>query len=139
MPSKAVVDTNIWISAFFSPLGIPRKIADSFRVDAFTLVCADELIAELVTVTRRPHIAVRLYPKQVQEFISLIYAKAVFVQLQDIPAISPDPKDDMFLACAAAASCDFLVTGNKKDLLDLGTHGTTKIVTAAQFLDNLVS
>lgn len=37
----------------------------------------------------------------------------------------------------AAAKCDFLVSGNRKDLLDLGSRGTTKIITPAQFVQTI--
>ena len=47
-----------------------------------------------------------------------------------------DPKDDMFLACAAACSADFLVTGDD-DLLSIGEYQNTKIVTPSQFVEAL--
>jgi predicted nucleic acid-binding protein len=52
--------------------------------------------------------------------------------------VSPDPNDDFLLAIAQAAAADYLVTGDKSDLLALGAHGRTRIVSArsmVQFLD----
>ena len=137
MLNKVVIDTNVWISALFSPAGIPRKIANYFEAGAFILVCSDELITELVTVISRPEITAKLSLEEANELVSLIIERAVFVQVKDVPAVSPDPKDDIFLASAATAVCDFLVTGNRKDLLDLGSHGQTKIVSPRQFLEIL--
>lgn len=47
---------------------------------------------------------------------------------------SRDPKDNAYLACADAANCDFLATGDRKGLLYLVEYGTAKIVMEAEFL-----
>lgn len=44
--------------------------------------------------------------------------------------VSPDPNDDFLLAIAQASAADYLVTGDKSDLLALGSHGSTRIVSA---------
>jgi putative PIN family toxin of toxin-antitoxin system len=131
--SKVVIDTNVWISALLHPLGNPRKIADLFEEDAFLLFCSQELIDELVDVVHRPRIATRINQDQADRLTDFIKTTATFVKLKNIHSVSPDPKDDMFLACAATGQCDFLVTGNRKDLLDLGSYKQTKIVNPAQF------
>jgi predicted nucleic acid-binding protein len=54
-------------------------------------------------------------------------------KLEDIPSISRDPKDDIFLACAKAAKALYLVSEDN-DLLVLKQYEDTAIVNAAQFL-----
>lgn len=49
-----------------------------------------------------------------------------------------DPEDDYLLAYALVGKADYLVTGDR-DLLVLGSVGKTKIVTAQQFLDELLA
>lgn len=44
--------------------------------------------------------------------------------------VSPDPNDDFLLAIAQAGAADYLVTGDKSDLLALGSHASTRIVSA---------
>jgi predicted nucleic acid-binding protein len=51
--------------------------------------------------------------------------------------LSPDPDDNWLIALAEAGGADFLVTGDKADLLSLERTGSTRIVTARQFLDEL--
>ena len=46
--------------------------------------------------------------------------------------VAPDPKDSYLLALAEAGQAEFLVTGNK-ELLALGSHKTTRIVSAREF------
>jgi predicted nucleic acid-binding protein len=48
----------------------------------------------------------------------------------------PDPGDDKFLACAKAASVDFIVTGNKRHFPPRAC-GAIRVVNAAQLLDRI--
>ena len=52
-----------------------------------------------------------------------------------MPELSPDPDDNPVLAMAEASQAQYIVTGDKKDLLTLGTMGGTRIVTARQFVE----
>ena len=133
---KAVVDTNVWVSALLNPAGAPRQIAERFEADQFALICSNALIAELAEVLARPKFARKIQTDQTERFIALIQRKAVLIQLQDVPAVSRDPKDDVFLACATVSDSDYLVSGDL-DLLDLQTHRRTKIVRPAEFVSIL--
>ena len=44
-----------------------------------------------------------------------------------------DADDDKFIACAVAASADFIVSGDR-DLLDMGKCKSVRIVSASAFL-----
>ena len=59
--------------------------------------------------------------------------------LTDLPTleVSPDPDDNPVLAMAVAGEADFLVSGDKRDLLALKVIEKTKIVTARNFLARL--
>jgi hypothetical protein len=50
---------------------------------------------------------------------------------------SRDPADDWLLALAEASGAEFLATGDKSDLLALGRHAGTRIVTARYLVDEL--
>ncbi len=58
------------------------------------------------------------------------------VVLNDLPLVtaSPDPHDNYLLAMAASGSADFLVTGDKRDLLALRLFEGTRIITVREFL-----
>jgi predicted nucleic acid-binding protein len=51
----------------------------------------------------------------------------------DTPAVCRDPEDDKFLAAAQAGDARFIVSEDL-DLLDLGSYGKTKIISAEAFL-----
>jgi putative PIN family toxin of toxin-antitoxin system len=133
---KAVVDTNVWVSALLNPAGAPRQIAERFEADQFALVCSNELIVELANVLARPKFAKKIPEDQAERFIALLKRQAVLILIQDVPSVSHDPNDDVFLACAAVSDSEYLVSGDL-DLLDLQTHGRTQIVRPAEFLSIL--
>jgi uncharacterized protein len=58
----------------------------------------------------------------------------------DLPTIrrSEDPADDFLLAMCEAGQADYLVTGDKSDLLALRPHDRTAILTARAFRDVLI-
>jgi len=59
--------------------------------------------------------------------------------LTDLPTleVSQDPDDNPVLTTAVAGEADFLVSGDKRDLLALKIIEKTKIVTARNFLTKL--
>lgn len=62
-----------------------------------------------------------------------LHASAIFTADLPVVARSVDPFDNFMLALAEAGEADFLVTGDKAGLLDLKSHGRTRIVTARMF------
>jgi len=55
----------------------------------------------------------------------------------DLPRadVSTDPGDDFLLAMATAGRADYLVTGDKRDVLAPKRYGTTRIVSPKRFLE----
>jgi uncharacterized protein len=61
------------------------------------------------------------------------------VLVTNLPAVelSRDPADNFLLAMAQLGEADFLVTGDKRDLLSLRAFRRTTIVTASRMLGHL--
>ncbi len=85
-------------------------------------------------VTRYPKIRERLVPALAGRLINEL--RDVAVSVGNLPAVnvSSDPHDDYLLAIATAGAADFLVTGDKRDLLTLRLYEGTKIITVRDFL-----
>ena len=69
-----------------------------------------------------------------RQALDVAIKRSVRCQLQHNVHVCRDPKDNMFLECAALARADVLVTGDN-DLLSLAKYRETDIVTPAQYLD----
>ena len=116
---------------------MPGRLYQAWRDRLFTLVTSDDQLDEFRRVTRYPRVKARIDPSAAGTLHNELQHLAVV--LRDLPQVdvSPDPGDNFLLAMAQAGEADFLVTGDKKDVLSLKTFGTTRIVTARQMLGKL--
>jgi putative PIN family toxin of toxin-antitoxin system len=131
---RLVIDTNVLVSALFSETSLPAHLVTLWREGRFDLVMAAEQLAELGRVTRYPKIRERIAPALAGRLVNELRDLAVMVgELPTIDA-SPDPSDNYLLAMAATGKADFLVTGDKRDLLALGSYAGSRIVTVRDFL-----
>jgi putative PIN family toxin of toxin-antitoxin system len=131
---RLVVDTNILISALLAGTSLPAQLILLWREGRFDLLTSAEQLDELRRVTRYPKIRERLAPALAGRLINDIRDLAVLLTALPVVTASPDPYDNYLLAMAAAGSADFLVTGDKRDLLALRLFEGTKILTVRDFL-----
>ena len=131
---RLVVDTNVLISALLIGTSLPAHLVVLWREGRFDLLTSAEQLDELMRVTRYPKIRERLTPALAGRLINELREVAVLVTNLPTVTICADPFDNYLLAMAAAGSTDFLVTGDKRDLLSLGLYEGTKIMTVRDFL-----
>ena len=82
---KAVVDTNIWISALINKYGYPAKLLNAYINGSFKLVISEPILAELADVLARPRIAkkYKITKDEIDELIMLLKFKAQIVQVSN--------------------------------------------------------
>jgi uncharacterized protein len=131
---RLVVDTNILISALLVEASLSAHLIVLWRQGRFDLLTSAEQLDELMRVTRYPKIRERLAPALAGRLINEL--RDISVVLKNLPTVTvcQDPHDNYLLAMAVAGAADFLVTGDKRDLLGLKLHEGTKIVTVRDFL-----
>ena len=131
---RLVVDTNTFISALLAGTSLPAHLMVLWREGQFDLLTAPDQLDELMRVTRYPKMRARLQPALAGRLSNELRDLAVVVKQLPVVTISPDPYDNYLLAMAAAGAADFLVTGDKRDLLALKLYAGTKIITVRDFL-----
>lgn len=131
---RLVLDTNILISALLAGTSLPAHLLILWREGRFDLLLCDEQLDELMRVTRYPKIRERLSPALVGRLIDELRDLAVPVPALPKITASPDPYDDYLLAAALAGGANFLITGDKSDLLALQVFEGTRILTVRDFL-----
>lgn len=137
---RVVLDTNIIVSGLLSPSGPPGNLLDLWDEDQrYTLVSAEEQIAELQRVADYPKLRTRLQAAFVHDWVFTIRRFGAMVGNLPVVNASPDPDDNVILAIAQAGQADLLVTGDKRDLLALKRHGLTRIISAREALDLLAT
>ena len=117
---RIVADTNIVVSGFLFG-GLPLRVLDAGRSDIIELCTSQVLLDEFAEVIERPH-----FDRKFEETgISRRRMVSDYAEISTVvtPAklreqVSREPDDDEVIACALAADCEFIVTGDN-DLLVL--------------------
>ncbi len=136
---RAVVDTNILVSGFISPLSYPREIEKRWRKEEFELITSPQIIDETKRVLYLPRIKQKysLSESEIRAFILAITYKASCTAGKIIlSGVAPDPGDDKIISCAVEAQADFIVTGDK-NFLRLEEYQKIRIVNAKSFINIL--
>ena len=134
---RVVFDTVIFVRCLINPLGLWGRAVFELSPQYHLCVSAPVLL-EVLDVLYRSSLQRKfksLAGRNVEDVLGLL-ADAEGFEIGDPPAVSRDPKDDKFLATAAAAQADYLVTEDQ-DLLVLREHQGTRIVTMAAFIQVL--
>ena len=129
---RAVLDTNVFLSALLSERGPPALIVEAWRAERFELVTSREQIAEAKRAARYKKVRVYVSRAAVGRLVNSLRAADILLARRPHAGGSPDPGDDYLLAMAAAAEANYLVTGDKA-LLSLNQVAETRIVTPRRF------
>jgi putative PIN family toxin of toxin-antitoxin system len=138
---RAVLDTNVIVSAVLSAGSPPDSVLRAWRKEAFQLVSSAPLLRELETVLKRDHIAGRLgwSPSERRAFIADLREGAIVViPEKKMEVVLADPSDNKVLEAAVAGHADYIVSGDQH-LLSLKTYDGVQIVTPARFVAILVA
>ena len=130
---RVVLDTDILVSALIAPAGSPATIYNAWERGKFTLLTCTEHLDELRATLQKPRVAELIKPYKAGRLVNQI--KKLAEDVGQLPHVkrSPDPDDSFLLALAEAGNGDYLVTGDKSGLLVLGSHKSTRIITARAF------
>jgi len=139
--TRALLDTNVLISALISPRGAPGRIVMAFlNHDAFELVISPAIIAEIEAALRLPKIRKYLLdPNDALAWLADLVALADLVtDTGAVQGICRDPDDDAVLSAAVEGRAAVIVTGDD-DLLALGEHDGISILRPREFLESIES
>jgi len=134
---RVVLDTGILIAALITTDTPPALIYQAWRKKRFELVTSEWQLGEFRRVSRYPKLRRFLKPSEAGTLVNGLRHQATVFETLPTVELSPDPDDNPVLAMAQTSQAEYLVTGDKEDLLALGAIGATRIVTARRFLDAL--
>jgi len=133
---KAVIDTNVIVSAGLRS-GTPPDVVVRAWIDArFEAITSEQLLRELETVVKRPRLARRLTWSQSDavSFIAGLRRRATIVApTVSLRVITEDPPDNRVLEAALAGEAGYIVTGDQH-LLALRDFEGVEIVTPVRFV-----
>lgn len=133
---RAVLDANVYASAYVRPEGPPGQIIDRLlRSMAFEVVLSSEIIDEVLLALAYPKVqkAARTKLEPDLWFEDIVVLAQLVTGQQKVPPLSEDPDDDKYVAAAIEGRATFVVTGDP-DLLTLKEHEGVRIVSPRTFL-----
>ena len=116
-----------------------QSVASIFENADVQVYVSRELINELVIVLARPKVRALVSIESTEAMWALMREKCYVIEDYPVtPTPVRDPKDVYLLSMADAIPADFIVTGDK-DLLVLGKHNRTPIISYTDFTQILLA
>lgn len=127
---RAVLDTNVIISALANYTGVPGKIYDGLRSGRFELVSSVFILQEFWRISIEK---LHYRPEEIVPILSILVSSAIMVEPRKIFLKDIQENDLPIIGTALAGQVDFLVTGDKA-MLKLKQFQGIKIVSPKDFL-----
>ena len=127
---KAVLDTNVLVSALISSFGNPARILDLVLLGDLQLVYDDRIIAEYREILARPRFD--FDTDDVADLLHYLATEGMAITAPPLPVTLPDPDDLPFLEVATAMGVT-LITGNIRHFPE-DQLGSVRVLTPAAFL-----
>ncbi len=127
---RVVLDTGILVAALIMTDTPPALIYQAWRKKRFELVTSEWQLDEFRRVSRYPKLRRFLKPVEAGNLVNGLRHQATVLKTLPTLELSPDPADNPVLAMAEASQAQYLVMGDKMDLLALGKIGGTHFVKA---------
>ncbi len=135
---RAVIDTNVLISALIRRQGVSGAVLGALTDNRFTAIYTTEMLVEVIDVLGRAKFRTKyqIQPEDIAVLIQLIRLRGELVIPTLSVALCRDPKDDKFLAAALAGQVDCIVSGDA-DLWALSPFEDIPVLPPAEFLAQL--
>lgn len=144
MAIRAVLDTNIWVSALLNPSGYPAEILNTFRQGGFTAVISEPIIAEIADVLSRPRIKDKygITEADILELLILIEERCEHVLLSGGVNVCRDPEDNSIIETAMKGQAAYIVTRDDDIKFDKSVEAflarnNTRPISIANFLTKI--
>ena len=118
---RIVLDTNVLMSGIFFS-GPPSRILQGWRDREIRICISAEIFEEYEAVAER--LEGRLSSEDLGPILGLLAVETDLYVASALPEhVCDDPDDDKFLACAIAANCSLIVSGDNALLRASGYRG----------------
>ena len=127
---RAVIDTNVFISALFWR-GAPYEVIKKGFAGAFVIITSKEILKEVEqTLTKK----FQFPAEDTHAFLKIIALNAHIVEPKSrLVVVSADPDDNKVIECAVSGQAAYIISGDK-DILDLKKYQQVEMLSPAAFL-----
>lgn len=109
--TRVVVDTNVFISSFLG--GKPKKIIDLWKNGKITICLSKKIVDEYIEVLRRMGLQ---NESEIGELLGVFSEGrniAFTASTPSLDIVQDDPDDNMFIECAVALKCPYIISGDR--------------------------
>lgn len=129
---RVILDTNVFISGIFFPLGPPRQILQAWKRGQLTLVVSPQILDEYTGTLE--DLRNKYSSADATDFLDLVLITSEICQPQKLPErVSEDIDDEIFIACAVASGAP-IISGDKH-LLKVSGYQNIEILKPRAFID----
>ena len=134
---RIVIETVVFARRLINPYSRSGQIVFSHN-KTYQLFVSEPIVKEILEVLKRPELTSKFHTLKKMDFnkILKILSHAQAVEIPNVPNVSRDPKDNIFIATATQAEANYLVSEDK-DLLVLKKYKGVKIINTEQFIEIL--
>lgn len=133
---RLVIDTNDFIRALIGKKH-REKLSIVLNHPSVEIFWDEDLIVEIREVGYREKFRKQVSVEEVDIFIEVINKRLTFIQTTSIFFDSPDPDDNYLLSLAHDSKSDYLITGDKRDLLALSPFRGILIIRLYELIEIL--
>lgn len=109
---RAVIDTNVWVSAFLNSNGMPAQIVQAFMEGRLESVVSETLLQEVRAVLLRPRLR-KLHQQNeegIDAYINAIRQQSLLVNCQNVLRLCRDERDNFLLETALLGGASCIIT-----------------------------
>jgi uncharacterized protein len=129
---KVVIDTNVFISAFYLPDSRPAEVVFLARRKRILNCISPQILKEIERILQKKllwdNAKTESAVRQIRNFSEMVHPK------ERLAVIADDP-DNRILECAVEGQAEFIISGDKH-LLNLKAYQGIAIVTPVNFLES---
>jgi len=129
---RAVLDTNVVVSAMLTPGGTCSRIIDLWDDGLMEVLMTEQVEQEYQRVLHNT--ALHITRRSIGSLLARVREFAQFVSPDTSAPRLPDPDDTAFLECALGGLAHCIVTGNRKHFPAKACRGV-RVVSPAEFLE----
>lgn len=132
--TRIVLDTSVLISFLLTRGSTISRILDRWESGDIEVVVSPGIIEELKRVAAEKRIAGKLKPGALDDLLQSLQEGALLIPGQlELPGATPDPGDDMVIACAVEGEASYIITRDPH-LLGLREYEGILILDPEQFV-----
>jgi putative PIN family toxin of toxin-antitoxin system len=137
MSTRAVIDTNVFLSALWSRRGAAYELFAELRRNRWQIVLSNHLVFEYEEIAKRHAEDIGLTLDDIDDILDAICSTAEQRQLEPawVPCLS-DPDDEPLLQMAVEGKVPVIVTRNVRHLKPAEAFGID-VITPGKFLAQL--